>query len=331
MTFHQAEEREESPTIHYMPNDCLVRLVARMYHEEQRTQLEIAASLNVSPGTVCRLLKKADERGIVRTMVIPPVGTFVDLEEFLEQKFGLSQVIIARAPSDSEESMQGVVGAAAAHFFGITLRPRTVIGVGSWSASLLSMMEQLHPVWKVSECKVVQILGGGDHPSAEKHACYLVSQLARLVQGEEHLLSAPGLLASKEAADILAQDPHVRQTMALFDRITVALIGVGSLEPSPWLLGSRNQILTEELQILEDKGAVGNIGLRFYNVNGEEIKDALSRRVFGMELERLKSIPMVVGIACGMRKRQAILGALRGGWIKVLITDQFTAESLAVA
>jgi DNA-binding transcriptional regulator LsrR (DeoR family) len=152
-----------------------------------------------------------------------------------------------------------------------------------------------------------------------------------LVQGEEHLLSAPGLLASKEAADTLAQDPHVRQTMALFDRITVALIGVGSLEPSPWLLGSRNQILTEELQILEDKGAVGNIGLRFYNVNGEEIKDALSRRVFGMELERLKSIPMVVGIACGMRKRQAILGALRGGWIKVWITDQFTAESLAVA
>jgi len=228
MTFHQAEEREQSSTLHNMPNDCLVRLVARMYHEERRTQLEIAASLNVSQGTVCRFLKKAEEWGIVRTTVNPPVGTFVDLEEFLEQKFGLSQVIIARAPSGSEESMQGVVGAAAAHFLGITLRPRAVIGVASWSASLLSMVEQLHPVWKVSECKVVQILGGGGHPSAEKHACYLVSQLARLVQGEAHLLSAPGLVASKEAADILAQDPHVRQTMALFDRITVALLGIGA-------------------------------------------------------------------------------------------------------
>jgi DNA-binding transcriptional regulator LsrR (DeoR family) len=302
-----------------------------MYHEERRTQLEIATSLNVSQGTICRFLKRAEERGIVRTTVSPPVGTFVDLEELLEQKFGLSQVIIARAPSGSEESMQGAVGAAAAHFLGITLRPRAVIGVASWSASLLSMVEQMHPVWKVSECKVVQILGGVGHPSVEKDACYLVSQLARLVQGDAHLLPAPGLVASKGAASVLAQDPHVRETLELFDRITVALLGIGSLEPSP-LVGSGNTFSIEELQSLEDKGAVGNICLRFYNANGEEIRDALgSNRVFGLKLERLKSIPMVVGIACGKRKRQAILGALRGRWINVLVTDQFTAESLAMA
>jgi DNA-binding transcriptional regulator LsrR (DeoR family) len=310
----------------------LIAQVARMYHEERRTQLEIATRLNVSQGTICRFLRRAEELGIVRTTVSPPVGTFVDLEELLEQKFGLSQVIIARAPSGSEESMQGAVGAAAAHFLGITLRPRAVIGVASWSASLLSMVEQMHPVWKVSECKVVQILGGVGHPSVEKDACYLVSQLARLVQGDAHLLPAPGLVASKGAADVLAQDPHVRETLELFDRITVALLGIGSLEPSPWLVGSGNTFSTEELQSLEEKGAVGNICLRFYNANGEEIRDALgSNRVFGLKLERLKSIPMVVGIACGKRKRQAILGALRGRWINVLVTDQFTAESLAMA
>ena len=303
-----------------------------MYYEERRTQLEIATSLNVSQGTICRFLKRAEKQGIVRTTVSPPVGTFVDLEELLEQKFGLSQVIIARAPSGSEESMQGAVGAAAAHFLGITLRPRAVIGVASWSASLLSMVEQMHPVWKISECKVVQILGGVGHPSVEKDASYLVSQLARLVQGDAHFLPAPGLVASKGAADVLAQDPHVRETLELFDRITVALLGIGSLEPSPWLVGSGNMFSIEELQSLEDKGAVGNICLRFYNANGEEIRDALgSSRVFGIKLERLKSIPMVVGIAWGKRKRQAILGALRGRWINVLVTDQFTAESLAMA
>jgi DNA-binding transcriptional regulator LsrR (DeoR family) len=158
-----------------------------------------------------------------------------------------------------------------------------------------------------------------------------VSQLARLVQGEAHLLPAPGLLDSKEAADVLTQDPHVRETMALFDRITVALLGIGSLEPSSWLVGSGNTLSIEELQSLEDKGAVGNICLRFYDANGEEIKNGFSSRVFGLELERLKSIPMVIGIACGKQKRRAILGALRGGWIKVLVTDQFTAESLAMS
>ena len=317
------------------PNQAQARLiteVARMYYEERRTQLEIASSLNVSQGTVCRFLKRAEQWGIVRTTISSPVGTIVDLEELLERKFGLSQVIIAQAPNGSDESIQDAVGAAAAHFLEIILRPRAVIGVASWSASLLSMVKQMHPAWKASECKVVQILGGEGHPSIEKHSCYLVSQLARLVQGDAYLLPAPGLVASKEAADVLTQDPHVRETMALFDRITVAVLGIGSIEPSPWLAGSGNTFSTQELRSLEDKGAVGNICLRFYNASGEEIGDAVDgNRVFGLKLERLKSIPMVVGVACGRGKRQAILGALRGRWIKVLVTDQITAESLVMA
>jgi DNA-binding transcriptional regulator LsrR (DeoR family) len=52
--------------------------------------------------------------------------------------------------------------------------------------------------------------------------------------------------------------------------------GIGSLEPSPWLVGSGNTFSIEELQSLEDKGAVGNICPRFYNANGEEITDALA-------------------------------------------------------
>jgi len=170
---------------------CPVRLiaeVAQLYHEERCTQNEIANKLRLSQGTVCRLLKKAEELGIVRTTVIPPAGTFVDLEELLEDKFGLTQVIIARAASDSEESIQRALGAAAAHFLEATLKPREVIGVASWSATLLSMVEQMRRIWKVADCRVVQILGGLGDPSAEEHAHHLVTQLARLVQGEAHFL-----------------------------------------------------------------------------------------------------------------------------------------------
>jgi DNA-binding transcriptional regulator LsrR (DeoR family) len=219
MTSHQREEKEGSFTVHNISDDHLVTIAARMYHEQQRTQHEIANNLNVSQVTVCRLLKRAEERGIVRTTVSPPVGIFVDLEELLEQKFGLAQVIIARAPNESEESVLGPVGAAAAYFLATTLRPKAVIGMPSWSVSLMSMVEQMHPVWRLSECKVVQILGAVGHPSVEQHANYLVRQLANLVRGEAHLLPAPGLVASKGAAAVLAQDPHVRETMALFDQI----------------------------------------------------------------------------------------------------------------
>jgi DNA-binding transcriptional regulator LsrR (DeoR family) len=299
----------------------LVAEVAQLYHEERCTQNEIANKLRLSQGTVSRLLKKAEEQGIVRITVIPPPGTFVDLEELLEDKFGLTQVIIARAARDCEESIESVLGAAAAHFLEATLKPREVIGVASGSATLPLMVEQMRPIWKVADCRVVQILGGLGDPSAEKHAHGLVTQLARLVQGEAHFLDAPGIVDSKAAADV-AQDPHVRETMALFDRITVALVGICPVEPCD------NRFSVAELQALEAKGAAGNICLHFFDARGEEIVDPPDFRVFGLESARLKSIPSVVGIAGGRRKYQAILGALRGRWINVLITDQFSAEIL---
>src|SRR6202011_829772 len=107
-------------------------------------------------------------------------------------------------------------------------------------------------------CRVVQILGGLGNPSTEEHAHHLVMQLARLVQGEAHFLAAPGVVDSKAAADVLAQNRHVRETMALFDHITVALVGIGPIEPSSLLADSNNRFSVTELQELEAKGASGN-------------------------------------------------------------------------
>ena len=100
--------------------------------------------------------------------------------------------------------------------------------------------------------------------------------------------------------------------MALFNQLTVALIDIDSLMPSSWSADNKNLISPGELQRLHEKGAVGNLCLRFYNAGGEEIKDVVGDRVLGLELRRLRGIATVVGIACGRRKRQAILGALRG-------------------
>ena len=76
---------------------------------------------------------------------------------------------------------------------------------------------------------------------------------------------------------------------------------------------------------------MGQICLRFYDARGQEIQDGPGARAFGLDAARLRRVPRVVGIAGGKRKRQAILGALRGWWVNVLITDEFSAEALARA
>jgi DNA-binding transcriptional regulator LsrR (DeoR family) len=54
----------------------------------------------------------------------------------------------------------------------------------------------------------------------------------------------------------------------------------------------------------------------------------LNDRVIGMDLDQLRAVRRVVGVAGGRRKTNAIRGALAGKLINVLITDLATAESL---
>jgi lsr operon transcriptional repressor len=51
-------------------------------------------------------------------------------------------------------------------------------------------------------------------------------------------------------------------------------------------------------------------------------------RRIGIELSELAQIPKVVGVAGGQHKAEAILGALRGGYLDVLVTNELTALRL---
>ena len=167
-----------------LPDLRLMTRVARLYYEERLIQSEIANKLGITQVAVSRLLKKAEEHGIVRTTVVTPPGAFAELEETLEQRFGLSQVIVGEATSDSEEAVLAAIGSAAAEYLESTIRSGEVIGISSWSSSLLSTVEQMHPIRKLENCVVVQLLGGIGSPSAEQHANHLAVRLSRLVRGE---------------------------------------------------------------------------------------------------------------------------------------------------
>ena len=142
------------------------------------------------------------------------------------------------------------------------------------------------------------------------------------------LLQAPGVVGSTEARRVLARDPAVREAANMFDHLDLALVGIGSMEPSKLLASSGNVFSVEERKELIQQGAVGDICFRYFDKHGESIKSPLMQRVIGIELGALKKVNRVVAVAGGRKKVNAILGALRGGWINVLITDLRAAEAL---
>jgi DNA-binding transcriptional regulator LsrR (DeoR family) len=114
----------------------------------------------------------------------------------------------------------------------------------------------------------------------------------------------------------------------LFDRVSLALVGIGSLEPSHLLASSGNVFSPAESATLRDRGAVGDICLRFFDAAGAPVVTALDQRVIGFTLDQLRKAKRAVGIAGGTRKLAAIRAALQGRWLNVLITDRLTAERL---
>lgn len=305
----------------------LMHRVAQLYYDDRLTQAQIAGQLHISQATISRLLKKAEQEGIVRTTVVAPRGTYPDLEARIRARYGIHEAVVTECFANQEDVILGAIGAAAGHYLETTLNDGDVIGISSWSASLLRMVESIHPMKRRAEC-VVQILGGIGNPAVQSHATQLTTRLADLTSARPLLLPAQGVASSSAARLVMLGDSYVRGTMDQFRRITVALIGIGALQPSVMLANSGNTFTSEELQDLARRGAVGDICVRFFDRQGRPVGGALDERVIGMSLDELRAVPRVVAVAGGERKAVAIQGALLGGYVDVLITDKFTAGRL---
>lgn len=306
----------------------LIARAARMYYLEDVKQAEIAKRLRISQAGISRLLKRARDEGVVRISVDAPSGTFPELEERLTRRFGLTEVVVAECAEDREEPVLSRIGEAAARFLEATVQPGEVIGISSWSESLLRTVDNLDPGRRLQAARVVQILGGMGNPGVQRHATALTTRLARLTGAEPMLLATQGIAGSVEAHDALVADPYVATTLAEFSRLTTALMGIGALEPSKLLADSGNVFTADELNELASRRAVGDMCLHFFDEAGEEIRSPLEGRVIGITLEQLRAVPRVVAVAAGRRKHRALLGALRSGLLDVLVTDQFTADRL---
>jgi len=103
-----------------------------------------------------------------------------------------------------------------------------------------------------------------------------------------------------------------------------SLVGIGEMSAETTLI-STGYISLADVGILHRKGAVGNIVGQFSDIEGNIIDCDLHKRIVAFPIEELRKMKNVIGVAGGKNKIEAILGALHGNFITVLITDEETA------
>ena len=312
------------------PTDGQLRLitkVARMYHERGVRQVDIADTLHISQARVSRLLKRAAELGIVRTVVAVAPGVHTEIEEALEERYGLSEALVVDVEGTDNEIIAGL-GSAGATYLETTLTGGERIGISSWSQTLLAVMDRMRPFRVSGAERVVQLMGGFGNSSVQTQGNRLLTEFARLVGATAIFVPAPALVASRSVRESLLNDPAMESVAKDWANLTIAIAGIGSLPPSPLLRASGNAADLADQDRLHAAGAVGDVCQRFFDSDGKHVPSALDDRVVGIDADTLRETPRRVGIAGGESKHKAIHAAVRGKWVNVLITDTATAAAL---
>ncbi len=304
----------------------IIYKIAKAYYQDDLTQHEIGRRFGLSRVKISRLLQQARQEGIVKIAVIPPAGTFGDIERQLEARYGLQEAVVVAPSHYDKANIVREVGQAAADSLVRSLQGREIVAL-SWGTTLRAAVDAL-PTRNWSRATFVQMAGGLGRPGAEVYGSDLTRRAAQALGGRSRMLPAPGIVASKLARDALLADTHIAETMDMAARADVALVGLGALTPDSVVLQASALLTVDQIDELKARGMVGDIALRCYDANGCPIKHEVNDRIIALELEQIRSIPRIIGAAGGPDKYASVLAALRGSLINVLVTDDRTATRL---
>jgi DNA-binding transcriptional regulator LsrR (DeoR family) len=304
----------------------LLYRTAKAYYDDGLTQQQIGERFGLSRVKISRLLREAREDKVVQITIASPPGSNADLERQLESLYGLKEALVVTCSGADTSTIVGQLGPAAAACLARCLQGKEVVAL-SWGTAVLSVVNALSPM-NLPDVRVVQFLGGLGELEAETHGAELARRMAQALGAKPRLIHAPGIVKDQIVRDALAMDPQVADTLELAGRADVALVGIGVFEPDATLLSSGNALTAEEIDSLRSSGVAGDIALQFFDGEGRKVRHPIDDRIVGTNLDRIKQIPRVIGVAGGQAKTRVIRAALRGGLVNVLVTDSQTAGQL---
>lgn len=302
----------------------LIVQVARLYYEQRMSQDQIAKKLLTSRSNVSRILAVAHDRGIVEIRIHEQDRRDHELQELLMKRFGLRAAHVANVPKYSTD--YDAVGNLAAQVFTSYLKPAARVAI-SWGRSLQSMVNALDHVER-QDVTLVALMGGmTDIPNSISGET-LIRSMADKLSADFQVLHAPTIVMNREVKKALMMEPSVRNVIEAARTADVAFVGIGSRDST-----SSNSILSaagvtrQQSPEFFDRFA-GDLAGRFFDFNGKAIDPKLEERTVGLDLEQLKGLRRVIGVAAGEDKTVGVAAALRGGLLSELITSSTCAMKL---
>lgn len=312
--------------IKHVGNEKLMVKVCKLYYVDDMKQEDIAKKLGISRPTISRLLKDAKEAGIVKIQIVSPFASdYSDLEKSLELKYGLKNVIVVGDQTD-DDSLKQELGREAAYYLERILKPKDVVGLSM--GTTLRYIPQHVTSRKESKFTFVPLLGGVGQANIEIHPNQIVMDIANVFGGSYMLLHAPAVVSDPNLIKSFSQELGIKNVMEMIKKVNVAVVGLGALVDENSTMMATGYYDQNDIEHMKQKNAVGDICMQTYNADGEAQDFESNKKVIGYPIENLRKIETVIAVAGGKSKLNAIKGAIKGGYINVLITNYSNAAEL---
>jgi DNA-binding transcriptional regulator LsrR (DeoR family) len=304
----------------------LINTVLTLYYVEELTQTEIGQRLGLSTAKVNRLLLQARELGYVNITIRTPFQSLFELEDRLKAVFGLKEAVVIPSVAESSSSPLNELGAAAADFLLTHVRDGDVLGIGGGSA-INALVQAIGPA-RPYRVQVVPLMGAVQGEITHD-VNYLATHLADRLGAKSYQLHAPAFVDTREHCETLRSMGPVKEILDIARRASIALVGVGTVDAEVSRFVQFTALSAEDMKhIADDCGGVGDINAFVYDIEGNACAHEYADRVLGLTLAELKSIPFRVGVAATASKARPLYGALRGGYLHALITDETAARGI---
>lgn len=302
--------------------EALLR-VAWYYYKDELTQDEIARRVGLSRASIGRLLERARKLGLVSITLSSPYLASFALAQDLRAAFGLSDALVVPDDKGREASQEEVnrrLGIGGAQMLSGRLRPHEALGVG-WGDTVARVLHQADFA-AMGGVHVVTLAGGV--------AGYLPALTYSRENGQTltaSVIASPIVASTARLASALRAEPMIAAVIDEARRVSTAVVGVGTATADATLV-RLGYLTAEDASKLVDRRVVGDILGQFYDINGKVLKLPIHDRRIGVDLDDLKAVNTVIGVAGGTDKVDAILGALRGGHLNALVTNESAARLL---
>lgn len=241
-----------------------------------------------------------------------------EIEKFIKENLKLRKVLVVPGNLDEDRTIINEIGRAAANYLKEIIKDNSIIAITGGS----TIKEVIDNVPKIPNLKDVLVVParGGMGINVETQANTLVAKLASKIDGKYKLLHVPDNLSDK-AMNAMMQEKDIRDVLETVDSADILIYGIGRAEN----MAKRRNLPQEELNKIEEYGAVGEAFGYYFNKEGEIVYYTPS---IGIKNEEIGKIETLIAVAGGKNKAEAIVSTQKNSHNSILVTDEGAAREI---